>query len=164
MTAMEPSRLPEAVTRAVLAEVPGLRVREAYRVQHRPITFVGRHTEFNVRGRDAEGREVTVRTDKDGTHPTVTRSIALGRVPTGLLEKGLSEASKYGYKPTSGLMVTRRERFLRRETLHTTFYLKGIHSDRPGEEEVVWDSASESKQGFGLRDLDDMFWKMMAID
>ena len=162
--AVEPSRLPKAVTRAALEAVAGLKVHEAYRVRHRPITYFGKHTEFNLKGRDASGREVSVRTNKDGTHPTVTRSVPLGHFPTGLLAEGLASATKDGYTPTSGLVVTWNARSARRESPHTLYYLKGIHRDRPGVEEIVWDSPGDPKQPFGLRDLDDMLWKIMAID
>jgi hypothetical protein len=44
------------------------------------------------------------------------------------------------------------------------YYLKGVHRDRPGVEEIVWDSTDEANPGYGLRELDDVLWKMMLID
>jgi hypothetical protein len=158
---LDPTRLPAEVTRTVLDAVPGLKVDEAHWLQHRPITWIRIRTEFGVKGRDADGHEVTVRMDEDGSHPTVTRVASFQTVPEAVLAEARPYALKNGYRLTSALVVTRQERFLVRASTHTMYYLKGDHPDRPGVEKFVWLSGTGR---FGLRDLDDLMWKTVLTE
>ncbi len=66
-------------------------------------------TEYKLKGKDAEGRDVSVRTDEDGSHPTATWTIPLQKVPTNVIAQGKPYASKHGYEFTRALLVTRCE-------------------------------------------------------
>jgi hypothetical protein len=157
---IEPSRLPLAVARAAGQAVPGLKVVEAYVIQHRPLTWVRMHTEFLVKGHDADGREVSVRTAEDGSQPMVTRVIALAIVPDAVLTEAWPYAVKHGYRLTRAVLVVRNERFLGRTSEHKTYYLKGSHQDRPGVETLVWLGGNGR---FRLRDLDDLHLRLMML-
>jgi hypothetical protein len=160
-TPIEPDRLPPKVTRAAAAAVPGLKLREGALLRHRPITSWRVATEYSLKGRDAAGREVSVRTDEKGGQTFVTRAVPLDAVPAAELSEGKRFAARNGFTLTSALLVTRDERFLVRTSQHETYYLKGTHPGRPGVERFVWLCG---RGLFRLRDLDDLMVRSLLLD
>jgi hypothetical protein len=158
---LELDRVPAEVSRTVEEALPGIKVSEAFLVQHRPITYVPVKTEYRLKGRDSEGREVSVRTDEDGSHPTATWVIPLEKVPAKVLAEGKPYATKHGYEFSRALLVTRYERSLVRTTVHSTYFLKGTTPSKPGAEAFVWLSSAGR---FRLRDLDDLLWKTVLSE
>jgi hypothetical protein len=153
--------VPAEVTRTVNEALPGIKISEAFLVQHRPITYVPIKTEFRLKGRDSEGREVSVRTDENGSHPTATWAISLEKVPANVLAEAKPYAAKHGYEFTRALLVTRYERSLGRTTIHSTYFLKGTNPSRPGAEAFLW---LHHNGRFRLRDLDDLMWKTILSE
>lgn len=153
--------LPGRVRSKALAAVPGLKLEEALRLQHRPITGFRSRVQYSVRGRDGLGNLVWIRTEADGSDPVVTRQLPVSQLPEAALREGRTFAAKQGYTLTSALVVTRASRSLLRSEPRVDYYLRGVSAARPDKETYVW---LEGSRGFGLKDLDDLMLKQMELE
>lgn len=150
----DPARLPLAALHAAEEAVPGFRVREATLRRFRPTLAMRQRSEFYLKGRDAAGRDVTIRVGEDGSRPAVTRAVPLDRVPGAILTDARTHAAKHGYKLTTADQLVRTERVMGRKSEHHDYYLKGTHPDKPGVTRMVWTSSGRSL----LRSPEEVWW------
>jgi hypothetical protein len=151
----DPAKLPAAVRRAADEVVPGFRVRGATEIRGWSPFAWRDHGTLRLKGRDADGREVSVSVRDDGSRPAVFRTVPLGRVPEADLAEARKYAAGHGYTLTRAEHVVRTVRVLGMNVGHEYRYLWGSRPDRPGVERLVWLSGEGR---FGLRDLEDLWW------
>jgi hypothetical protein len=156
---VDPAKLPVAVRRGADGVVPGLSVREATEVWGWTPFALREHSTFRLKGRDADGREVSVFVRGDGSRPAVARAVPLGRVPESDLAEARRYAAGHGYTLTRAQQVVRTVRVLGRKVEHSYFYLRGTRPDRPGAEALVWVCGEGL---FGHRDLEDLHWTKLT--
>jgi hypothetical protein len=158
---IEPGRLPAAVIAAARTAEPGLTIEEAFELRHRPMTYWRVVVEYSLKGRDAKGNPVAVRTADDGSRAILTRNAPLDAVLASDMAEARRFAAKHGYSITSAQAVSRSEKLLWRTKPHVSYYLKGTRPDRPGAERYVW-LCGEGR--FRVRDLDDLMIRSMGLD
>jgi hypothetical protein len=158
---VELAKVPAAVRGAADGVVPGLRVAEATEICGWTPFALRDHAMFRMKGRDADGREVTVSVRDDGSRPAVIRPVALASLPDKAdLAKARAYAAEHGYTLTRAVHVVRNIRVMGRYVRRWDYYLlRGARPDRPGVERLVWLSGDG---GFGLRDLEDLWWTKLT--
>jgi hypothetical protein len=161
---IELTRVPPAVTRAALEVVPGMKVEAAAVLRHRPLAMLRYRQvkEYLVKGRDADGRAVGVRTRANGGPATVTRVVPITSLPDTEIAQGRQSAAKHGYTLTSALLVTRVDRSMFRKPVQTEcYYLRGSSASQPGVERLVWLCELGNPR---LKDFDDVSLKLIGLD